>query len=211
VAHAPPTYANHLILAQTVLQHTGTSRQMLITSAHVEAATPNTLTCANSILEAFLDMLQPQMDNNVTIGPTLVRHGTGTDVPEVAISNIATVTGGAASNSMPANCNILVKKGTGLAGRRNRGRWFIPWMIDQVNCDELGVINPASVVGLQPLFTTGLADFSTADVTIVIGGKTVSIPLPPAKPFISAYFIGEIVTSLTVEGTIASQRRRIGR
>jgi len=184
---------------------------MLLTSAHVEAATPNTQSAANLILEAIQDMLQPQLDSNVTIGPTSVRHGTGTDVPNVAVSNIATVVGAAASSSQPPNCNILVKKGTGLAGRRNRGRWYIPWMVDEVNCDELGVLNPASVVGLQPLFDAALTDMAGLDIKLIIGNKTVSIPMPPAKPFISAYTIGEDVTSLTVEGTIASQLRRIGR
>jgi hypothetical protein len=211
MAHPPPTYELGLIKSQCSLIHTTSGRTMLLTTDHRTAALTDPVVIANTLIEAIVDMIAPQLDNQVQIGPLAVRVGTGTDVPAIGISTGALSNGAAASNSQPPNCNVLVKKGTGFAGRRNRGRMYLPWMIDEVNCDELGNINPASVAGLQPLFDAAVADMLAADVRMVIGNKTISIPLPPAKPFVTGYQFGPDVTTLTVESVIASQRRRLGR
>lgn len=210
MANPPPTYEAKLILAELHLLHTASSRECLLTTAHATTALVAPTTIANAVMAGWAH-LAPQLDSGVAMQGVSIRLGTGSSTPFVGVSSTAVINGGAASSSQPPNCNLLVKKGSGLAGRKNRGRTYVPWCIDEVNCDELGVVNPASVAGIQPLFDAVKAQWATNDVELIIGQRTITTPLPPAKPYVSAYTQGPAVVNWTVQPVIASQRRRIGR
>lgn len=210
MSHPPPTYQSKLILANLHLLHSGSSRECLLTTAHATSALTSPSGIANAVFNGWVN-LAAQLDNSVQMTYCDIRLGDGSSTPFVGVSTSTPVNGGAASNSMPPNNNLLVKKGSGLGGRQNRGRTYVPWCVDEVNVDELGIVNPASVAGIQPLFDAVRAAWATADVELIIGHKTITTPLPPAKPYVSAYTQGPAVVSWRVEGLIASQRRRIGR
>lgn len=125
------------------------------------------------------------------LGATL-RVGTG-GAPLIveAPRNVAGTGGGA---SLPNNCALLIKKRTGLGGRSGRGRMFVPMTsVGEDNVSPNGVITPAVVTSLQTAWDAlknGMVPFLLHDDL-----SPVTTPTP--------------ITSLVVDGRIATQRRRM--
>lgn len=145
--------------------------------------------------------LNSVMDPNVTWRAVVVRLGTDGGDPLVGIHNMSLAGGSSTTNSLPPNCAVLVHKRTALGGRRNRGRWYIPWCIGETDVDENGTLTPAKATTIQnacSAFLTALSSSSTPMVVLHSVGKSV---VPPAT----------MVTSMTVDPLIATQRRRLGR
>lgn len=69
------------------------------------------------------------------------------------------VAGGSSGAALPNNCAMLVRKVTGLTGRRHRGRMYIPpCYFSESDVDARGFIATTPLTGLQ----TGLTAFMTA-------------------------------------------------
>ncbi len=122
----------------------------------------------------------------------VLRVGTG-GAPLIveAPRNVAGTSGGA---SLPNNCALLIKKITGLGGRSGRGRMFVPiTSVGEDSVSPTGVITPATVTSLQTAWTAlknGMVPFLLHDSL-----SPVTTPTP--------------ITSLVVDGRIATQRRRM--
>lgn len=109
-------------------------------------------------------------------------------------------------DKLPSNCALLVRKTSAEGGRRGKGRFYVPGLVSDNQCDNLGVIAGASLTVWQELFSD-FFDFLT-DTTV---GPPASLPMvvlhdslgvtPPGDP--------TPVTGLQVDGVIATQRRRM--
>jgi hypothetical protein len=145
--------------------------------------------------------LKYMFDTSVTM--TAIRVSLGTDgsadiVTEVPYNVVCS--GSAAGTSVPPNCAVLVHKATALGGRRGRGRWYMPWAVGEGNVDEGGIISGGTLTSLQNNCDNFLSSMASLVPIVVLHepGKTV---IPPPS----------VVTKLTVDKLIATQRRRLGR
>lgn len=138
-----------------------------------------------------------RLDNGVTAGPTEVALGTAAPDPLLGVANF-TVTGTRSVSSPSPNVAVLVRKLTALGGRMNRGRFFIPWYADESALDEGGRLSTLERQATQDALTVFLAALTTTELPMVVLHAT-SLSTPP------------IVTALSVDGLVATQRRRLGR
>ena len=211
MAHDPATIAADLVLVEQPLTHTGVAHTALLTYACHNTSSSNPQAIADAVQTAFNDNIPPNLDNNVTAGRPTIQLGNGTAVPEVAIASGATVDGSVSAEFPPPTVAVLAKKVTGLGGRKNRGRLYIPWAADEAAVAESGQIDSGQVSDLQVTFTAWLADLVTADLPMVIANRTISIDPDTLKPYVSAFTLGADVTQLLCENYVATQRRRMPR
>lgn len=208
----PPTIQNHLVLCRTLLTHGASSRQSEVTYAVDDSAilVRNAINEANLCQAAFVAGWQSATDIEVVIGPTIVALGDGSNVPLIGQSSTAPVNGTRNISSIPPNCNALVKKNTGFGGRKNRGRSYFPWVLDDADVNEIGVLFPTAVANIQNSADEWLDELATtASLLMVIANRTFNQPLPPHH--VTAITMGKQVFQLVAEPLIASQRRRLGR
>jgi hypothetical protein len=98
----------------------------------------------------------------------------------------------AGSNSPPSNCSMLVSKRTGIAGRENRGRMYVPpFLLEEATIDQAGNF---PLTNLNTTAAAFLAAFSP-DLPMVLLHTSADAPTP--------------VTQLVVRSRLATQRRRM--
>lgn len=107
-----------------------------------------------------------------------------------------TVVGTLGSSPPPSNCTILVRKQTASGGRANRGRMFPPpTNLSETNVDQNGVIQAATVTANQNSWNSVVSALSLDDISLYLFHTSDPIPTP--------------ITALSVQSTIATQRRRL--
>lgn len=110
---------------------------------------------------------------------------------------VRSTAGTAVGETPPVNTAMLVKKITGLGGRQNRGRMYIPpFSLSETNISKLGVIASGTVTGQQAYINTIMAAIDP-DVT-----RLKLLHTNPANT-------PEIITQLVVQSRVATQRRRL--
>lgn len=104
-------------------------------------------------------------------------------------------TGAVSGATMPPNVAALVQKRTGLAGRANRGRMYLPGVLPEDTVDNGGTISTVQRDGLQVVMEhlLDMADTNWGGVQLFHNGSS-----DPTT-----------VTSLPVLATVATQRRRV--
>lgn len=184
------------------IAHAGTPRHSFITGG-VDVG--GSLDPAENAQAIFTVLTSAEMltlwDNQVTLLNVTVRQGTDGS-PLIGVSTGAAVQGNNTQEKLPPNCAILVNKRTASGGRKNRGRWFIPWFVGETFVDEVGVMTPATVAPLQTAMNNVLAGFSDPPLEhlVILHDDSSPVPHTPTP-----------VTSLLVSTLIATQRRRLGR
>lgn len=158
---------------------------------------------ADDLFLAFASNLMPSMSNEYTLEAVTSYVGQDGGPPLVVGSSASAVVGGSADLVLPQNCAYLVRKRTDAAGRRGRGRMYIPG-VDESNVDERGNILPAHVAAWQTAFNNWLDDLTTAvgarlyPPVVLHRSEGIGVEPPPTP-----------VTSFVVESIIATQRRRL--
>jgi len=110
-------------------------------------------------------------------------------IGEASRSTVGTVTG----TTLPQNCALLVRKNTGLGGRSGRGRmYFPPFAFPEADVSPTGFIG-APLTGIQTAMSAWLVSVSGM---YLFHDEALSIA-------------PTVVTSLTVDNRIATQRRRL--
>lgn len=153
-------------------------------------ASPNAA-AAETIRSYFTTHIMPKMAS--TISAKKMRMWDESNVEEVTFA----VTGGFGSDSLPANCATLIKKNTGRVGRRHQGRIFLPGMVGITNTSSGNTIQSTKLTELQTAVTSWFAAMDTGANNMVILHNEPGSPTPTP------------VTSLSVDGTLATQRRRM--
>jgi len=145
-------------------------------------------------------------DAGVLIGPAIARVGVGSGEP-VSFVGTSQGQGNKTAEMLPSNCALLVKKTTFTGGRRGRGRAYLPWVIEETWCDDVGNIFSTNQATLQ-----GAVDDWKGELETGAGA------LDPTPMYLLHNSEGETpagspseVVSLTVDSLIATQRRRLGR
>lgn len=95
----------------------------------------------------------------------------------------------------PPNTAALVRLGSGLVGRTNRGRMYLPGMVDESDVDSAGNIDPTVVTGLQGVMNYLVAALGDVSAQLHILHSDVGSPT--------------LVTDVQVQPVVATQRRRL--
>lgn len=206
----PPLIDSGLGLVVQPLQYSGQPRQALLTCALAVSGTPS-LAVAQTAINAFQSRfnadLLPSIDSEVTAEPPSIKLGDGSTTPYEAVGTGAATAGGSSNNTPPPSVNVLVKKTTGLGGKHNRGRWYIPWTVDVSHVSELGGLDNTFISGYQPHINTFFGHLTADSIPMCISNKIFNVPLPPH--YVTHIVKGPLVTAMTVEPVVASQRRRV--
>lgn len=116
-------------------------------------------------------------------------------------THAAGVAGGTAHSAATVNTAFLFKKTTGLGGRKNHGRMYLPGVSEQ-DVDVLGIVAGSKITALTTAFGNFISALIGAHMSVQLlhNGPTADPSLGPAPT---------TVTDMTVEDTAATQRRRM--
>lgn len=146
------------------------------------------------------DGLKPIWDNQWSVGPIHVNENIGLTIL-TADDNIVEAGTDAAGTYLTPAIAYVVSKQTNIAGRRFRGRFFLPGVPDAV--DEAGVIPGAVVTSIQgildTLWTNLNADASVEYVALLHDESTPNSHIPTE---INRFLLRDIV------GTMRPRQRR---
>lgn len=103
---------------------------------------------------------------------------------------------GGTNNVLPQNCAYLIHKNSGLGGRKNKGRMYLPG-VAELSCDHAGNLDSGTITGLNAglatLFTN-LGNIEALGAPVILHGDAAT-PTP--------------IVSFTADTRIATQRRRL--
>lgn len=117
---------------------------------------------------------------------------------ELEVFTVETITQGTNGTVqiLPPNCALLAQKRTGLGGRKNRGRMFVPpFMLNEADVDANGLINPSTLATVQGWFTSLFNGLDAVTQSPVLFHSDGSIPTQ--------------LTSFSLQNRIATQRERL--
>lgn len=117
-------------------------------------------------------------------------------------SAIANEVGTNALNPPPQNVALLIHKNTGLGGRQNRGRmYWPPFGLSEGDVGPTGIVSASLVTSTNTKLSSWLGDL---DATGLGGVTAVLLHSDPSDEPTE-------ITSLTLDGRVATQRRRLRR
>lgn len=157
---------------------------------------------ANLLQERFATNWASATDNGYQLERTTIY--VGNDGPTiVAESTLAATTGTVTGTASPPNCAYLIRKRTDLAGRRGRGRMYLPGVVGS-NLLEDGSITSGWLTSLQTKASAWYDDLVTpssgaATPPVVLHRSEGAGEEPPPTP----------ITQFSVDPKIATQRRRL--
>ncbi len=192
----PPGYA----AISMPFAHSGLARRAFITFGvknNTGQTTPQSIANAVFTAAAATTSLLSRIDADVVMGPVIAAVGQDGGAP-LSGEGANTQAGGLVGSSVPSNVAVLIKKTSATGGRIGRGRSFLPWAVDEATVDQVGIIAVSQVALIQTAVTNFLNNLSTGNVPMVILHST-ALSLPP------------LVTALTPDRLVATQRRRLGR
>jgi hypothetical protein len=143
---------------------------------------------------AFNTNMLPQLPTTVTWEQMLVKFGPNDTGPASLTAGGGAGTGN--SGQVQPNMAILIRKNTSLGGRRGRGRLY--WPCAEGEVDGGGAVLGAKITDLQDAVDSWLSDLTASGWTMQLLHDA-NPPLPST------------VTSLAVQATAATQRRRLRR
>lgn len=157
---------------------------------------------ANNVALSWQDTFNLSLRTTTTNTAVVLRIGQDGGPPIIFRKNVSGP-GTSETDKLPQNCALLVTKQTAVAGRRGKGRFFIPGIINEENCSDVGILSSDEVSDRQDnadAFLTELADGAldlpgTPMVVLHNAGPGLIDPTP--------------VTALAVSNLLATQRRRL--
>lgn len=157
-------------------------------------------TMARGFHDIYAGAMQPRTDSNVTLRNARIVIGQDGPDPVIGISNQFTA-GTSSRESTPPALALMVNTPTGLGGRRNRGRKYIPWAVGEGSVDERGVVENSAVNTSQLALDQFKDDLEDNDWYLVVLHGAGSSPIPPPTP----------ISRLLVNPIIRTQKQRQAR
>lgn len=192
---APIIPPDHLF-AQYRHSLAGDDEEMLTTCGHQwDSGSVTIASAADLLADAWVARLQAQTSNLYTFLGVRVL-GTTTAGSEVFFEENRLVVGGDTAAPPPQNTTLLVRKVTGLRGRRNRGRMYPPGQISEAGVSSTGQVDSGTLAARQGAWTNFLQDCALVGLDAVILHS--ELPSAPA-----------VVTGMVVDQVVATQRRRL--
>lgn len=142
--------------------------------------------------DAFAETILTELSSNVTLDRTALKMGPNNVGPTFEFAG--PVNGGEAVQATPPNVAYLVKKATGIGGRQNRGRMYIPGATE-ADIDNGGNISTSQYNTIQTDVNAFLAALDALEAEMVILHNSSSDPTT--------------VTRLDLDSRVATQRRRL--
>jgi len=167
------------------------------------ATPPYTQANLNAALAAWATAVGPLHDAEVTYAKAVALIGN--DGPAIRFESAGVATGGRAVVTIsPPNVTYLVKKSTAFAGRRYRGRLYLPFV------NSAGVTQTGQLSGAE---LTILSARATAISANLLGAGTGAggLYLLHSESPLSELPLPTAIVNLTAETTVATQRRRLER
>lgn len=138
------------------------------------------------------------MSNQYSLQPTIVRFRT-TALPPVVAEAGSVVPGTVDLTELPNNVSILVQKRTGLGGRQNRGRMYLPpYMFTSPAIDGAGTIAAVNVTALQ-------TRMNALDAAITLASRQ------PVLLHSDGTLTPTVIDQFLVSNVVATQRTRTRR
>lgn len=190
-----------------------------LTFRHTSALVPDEMDCTigfldlappidqgdlDDIRDAWVARFLPFMDNAITFTKVDARTAAG-----VILESPSGATGGyVGSDPDPYNCAVIIKKLTGVAGRRHRGRMYLP-IVGGDNTDPGGNLTGAAIIALTAAaegFRTDV-EAATSGTLELLHAKGWDGAVEPADPGNAP--APTTITSLVCAPKIGTQRRRL--
>lgn len=190
--------------ASYVFSLVGDAEPIVVTCGHeVDAASGATLAqSADDLFVSFAANILPNMNSQYVL-EYVATYG-GNDGPTiVTISTEEPEAGSGSAAIVPQNTAYLIRKRTDLAGRRGRGRMYLPSVAEQ-NVDAVGTVAPSTVTALQASYDDWYDDLTST------GGSRFYPPVVLHR----SEGIGEEpaptpIVTFQVQTKVATQRRRL--
>lgn len=155
---------------------------------------------AQGFLEMFATSIAPGIDSNVIMRDVRMVLGQDGADPVLGFSRTS-VTGSAVRESTAPALACLIRLNTGLGGRRNRGRKFIPWGLNDNAVSERGAVEASSVTGWNNRMSTFEGELEDNQWVPVVLHGTGQSAVPDPTP----------ITSMSCSPVISTQRQRQAR
>ena len=159
---------------------------------HNSAATAAEL--AESFYTLFAEEAMPVVHNQTDLIGCQVKLGPDATGPSGLFSDVTT--GSLTGGSFPPNVAFLVHKNTNLGGREGRGRMFIPGVAEGAAVDD-GTLSGGTVSSWNTALGTMLLAAALSDVPFYLLHASATSPTA--------------IQTLTIDGKVATQRRRLRR
>jgi hypothetical protein len=196
----PPGYA----LASLYIRHSGISHVAIVTFGFAVAAPPITPVQAGALMGAARAVLAPLHDTEVSYERIVVIAGN--DGPPLRVEAVNAGTGTRTTQQIaPPQVTYLIKRTTGYAGRRYRGRMYVPF-VSSTQIDQFGKLSTSE----QTLLNTAAANWGSN----LFNNTTLNTGPPMllhADSPLSATPLPTTVTNHTAAQVVATQRRRLER
>lgn len=131
-----------------------------------------------------------------TVTTTTIRVKNGPNDTGEFHEGTMTIVGGNSNPGMPPNVAYLIKKSTLTGGKRGRGRMYLPG-VPEAAVDVAGTVAGATVSAINTDLGALLADLISVDCPMTLLHSDSGLP--------------STVSALTIDGKVATQRRRVRR
>jgi hypothetical protein len=149
---------------------------------------------AEQVYDTWVATILNQQCDDITLVSCLVKFGPNDTGPSAEFTG--NDPGVLSASGAVSNTAYLVRKNTSLGGRKGRGRMYLPGVVESTVGSD-GAIDPTPLASLQ-LEVTGFGNVLTlGSLPMVLLHNDATAPTP--------------VTSLVVQGRVATQRRRLRR
>lgn len=158
------------------------------------------VTHASRIHAAFETSFMPRMWDGVTLSRVVARVGQDGGDDLIFEDDRPPVDGSRSGNFLPQNTATLIRKISGLGGRRNQGRSYVPYIIQSAGASNIGEILSAELAGAQNAADAFMASVLNED------------PGPPLQPVILHRTGSPVPTpfeQFVVDSQLATQRNRL--
>lgn len=153
---------------------------------------------------SFWSVFQASFGDGYTLERALFYVGQDGTTATAVYEEVIGTDGGAGTDRLPQNCALLVRKSSGVPGRRNKGRFYVPGILGESVVGDTGVISGAVVTSLQTKFDDWMDE-------LTIPGAGYTAALTPEIFHSTGDQTPTPVTELQVESLIATQRQRLRR
>lgn len=150
----------------------------------------------------FRAVWRPITDSSFTFQPAEMYARIDSGPLSLVISTVAPQAGSTAKNSPPPQVAVVVRKRTSRVGRNQRGRVYLPGLLDETAVDEAGVIQASAVTTFQNAANLWLSTQNASpEDMVLLHQKSEEPPLPAPTP----------ITQLVIQPIVRTQRRRLPR
>jgi hypothetical protein len=158
-----------------------------------------------SISAAWTTNIKSTITPDVTLASVHVKFGPMEDGPFADVAAGVVGTGTGANDAPPVA--LLVRKNTNIGGKRGHGRMYVPGLASTVASIN-GSVTGTDLTNRQTAWSAFRTDLENGDTPMVvchnfgtyINAKGEEVTVPPREP--------SLVTSLSVQNVVATQRRR---